>query len=308
MEEPIVELRHLRYFVTVAEELNFSKAALRLGMSQPPLSSQIKQFERELGLQLFDRSTSRVTLTEPGRTILFSARQILADADALERLAKQMKVGNYGVLRIGTVGSALLGELPELIREAGAAMPNVSFEIEEIETGNQDAAFANHRIDIGIVRMPLLIPGLKSLPLFDEPLVAVVGSTHALADREQIDLSELQDEQFILFPRQLGVGLWDTVVNACIAAGFQPINVIETQNIHTIVGMVASGRGVSLLPDSVRSLALPDVRYVRVNSPGATSSLDLAWSTERLSPTARTFVEFATDFVARKKAGYSQTV
>ena len=89
-----MELRHLRYFVTVAEELNFSKAALRLGMSQPPLSSQIKQFERELGLQLFDRSTSRVTLTEPGRTILFSARQILADADALERLAKQMKVGN----------------------------------------------------------------------------------------------------------------------------------------------------------------------------------------------------------------------
>jgi DNA-binding transcriptional LysR family regulator len=303
-----MEIRHLRYFNAVAEELNFSRAAERLGISQPPLSNQIKQFERELQLELFHRSASGVTLTQAGHVIWASARRIIEDAESLERLAKQLRMGNFGVLRIGTVGSALLGVLPELIRAASAAMPNVSIELEEIETGDQDAAFACHRIDLGVVRLPLHVEGLRSLKLSEEPLVAVLSVNHPLAEQEFISVRELRDDRFILFPRGLGLGLWDSIINSCLAAGFRPGEVIETANIHTIVGMVASGRGVSLLPDSVRALSLPGVRYLTISEPRVATTLNLAWLHDQLSPTARRFVEFTRNYVTEQAYRDSRNV
>lgn len=300
-----MEIRHLRYFIAAAEELNFSRAAHRLRISQPPLSSQIKQLERELQLELFHRSASGVTLTEAGHVIWASARRVIEDAEALERLAKQLRIGNFGALRIGTVGSALLGGLPDLIRAASKAMPNVAIELEEIETGDQDEAFASHRIDLGIVRLPLNVEGLRSLKLSEELLVAVLGIDHPLASQDSLNLGELRtlrNDRFIMFPRRLGVGLWDSIVNSCLAAGFRPVDVIETRNIHTIIGMVASGCGVSLLPDSVRALALPGVRYLTIVEPRVTTTLNLAWLHDQLSPTARRFVDFTRNYVVDQSA------
>jgi DNA-binding transcriptional LysR family regulator len=290
-----MELRHLRYFIAVAEELNFSRAARRLGISQPPLSKQIRQFERELGVRLFDRQATGVTITEAGTVIWEAARQIVEDADALGRLAVQLSAGNFGVVRVGTVGSALMGELPQLIRMAQDAMPDVAIEVEEIQTGDQSTAFLNHRIDIGIFRPPVPVPGLRAVTLSRELLVAVLPAGHRASTSGQVDVAELRDDTFVLFPRRLGVGLWDSVMSCCQDAGFRPHAVVETPNIQAMVGLVAAGLGVSLLPESVRHFQLPNVRYVPLRD-APVSTLKLGWIEGRTPPAVRRFVELAQTF------------
>jgi DNA-binding transcriptional LysR family regulator len=296
-----VELRHLRYFQTVAEELSFSRAAERLQMSQPPLSSQIKQLEREFGVQLFNRSGTGVQLTEAGRIVLDSTRRILGDAASLERLTRELRRGNYGVVRIGTVGSALTGVLPELLRQAGQAFPGVSIEIEELDTGHQDAAFASNLIDIGVIRPPSHAADLDSMELSRERLVAVVGVDHPLAQRDVIAVGELSEDPFLLFSRQNGVGLWDTVVGCCVAGGFTPADIVDNDSIFTIVAMVAAGRGVSVLPESTRVHQLPGVTYVNLNVDVYTT-LEMVWSRSRMTPVISNLVEFSRDYLARTSA------
>jgi DNA-binding transcriptional LysR family regulator len=287
-----MELRHLRYFIAVAEELNFSRAARRLGISQPPLSKQIRQLERELGVPLFERQATGVTITEAGAVVWEAARQIVEDADALHRLARQLSAGNFGMVRVGTVGSALMGELPELIRMARDAMPDVAIEVEEIQTGDQGTAFLNHRIDIGIFRPPVTVPGLRSVTLSREQLVAVLPAGHPASASGEVDAQELRDDTFVLFPRRLGVGLWDSVMACCQESGFRPHTVVETPNIQAMVGLVAAGLGVSLLPESVRHFQLPNVRYVPLrNAP--ISALELGWIEGRTPAAVRRFVELA---------------
>lgn len=287
-----MELRHLRYFIAVAEELNVSRAARRLGISQPPLSKQIRQLERELGVRLFERQASGVTVTEAGTVIWEAARQIVEDADALRRLAAQLSAGNFGIVRVGTVGSALMGELPEFIRTAREALPDVAIEVEEIQTGDQGAAFLNHRIDIGIFRPPVSVPGLRSVTLSRERLVAVLPSGHRASTSSEVDVGELSDDTFVLFPRRLGIGLWDAVMACCHEAGFRPYDVVETPNIQAMVGLVAAGLGVSLLPESVRHFQLPNVRYVALKD-APVSTLELGWIEGRTPPAVRRFVELA---------------
>jgi DNA-binding transcriptional LysR family regulator len=287
-----MELRHLRYFIAVAEELNFSRAARRLGISQPPLSKQIRQLERELGVQLFERHASGVAITEAGTVIWEAARQIVEDADALRRLAVQLNAGNFGIVRVGTVGSALMGELPQFIRMARDAMPDVAIEIEEIQTGDQGTAFLGHRIDVGVFRPPVSVPGLRSVTLSRERLVAVLPSGHRSSTSATVDGAELRDDTFVLFPRRLGVGLWDSVMAFCQDAGFRPHSVVETPNIQAMVGLVAAGLGVSLLPESVRHFQLPNVRYVELRA-APVSTLELGWIEGRTSPAVRRFVDLA---------------
>lgn len=287
-----MELRHLRYFIAVAEELNFSRAARRLGMSQPPLSKQIRQLERELGIQLFERQASGVTITEAGTVIWAAARQVVEDADALGRLAGQLRVGNFGIVRVGTVGSALMGELPDVIRRTRAALPDVAIEVEEIQTGDQSSAFLNHRIDVGIFRPPISVPGLRSVTLSRESLVAVLPSGHPASTSDPVEVADLRDDTFVLFPRRLGVGLWDSVMACCHDAGFRPHDIVETPNIQAMVGLVAAGLGVSLLPESVRHFQLPNVSYVALRD-APVSTLELGWIQGRTPPAVRRFVGLA---------------
>lgn len=287
-----MELRHLRYFVAVAEELNFTRAARRLGMSQPPLSKQVRQLERELGVRLLERQASGAVLTEAGTVIWEAARQIVEDADALTRLAAQLSAGNFGIVRVGTVGSALLGRLPAFIRQVRAALPDVAVEIEEIQTGDQRAAFVAHRIDVGVFRPPIAVPGLHSVTLSRERLVAVLPVDHPESSSAVVQVGSLRDDTFVLFPRRLGVGLWDAVMSCCQDAGFRPHAVVETPNIQAMVGLVAAGLGVSILPESVLHFQLPNVRYVTL-ADAPVSALEIGWIDGRTSPAVRRFIELA---------------
>jgi DNA-binding transcriptional LysR family regulator len=252
----------------------------------------LRQLERELGVQLFERHASGAAITEAGTVIWEAARQIVEDADALGRLAVQLSAGNFGIVRVGTVGSALMGQLPQLIRIARDAMPDVAFEIEEIQTGDQGTAFLGHRIDIGVFRPPVSVPGLRSVTLSSERLVAVLPAGHRASQTDALDVRELRDDAFVLFPRRLGVGLWDSVMAYCQDAGFRPHSVVETPNMQSMVGLVAAGLGVSLLPESVRHFQLPNVRYVELKA-APVSTLRLGWIEGRTSAAVRRFVQLA---------------
>jgi DNA-binding transcriptional LysR family regulator len=284
-----MELRHLRYFVVVAEERHFGRAAERLHISQPPLSQQIQRLEKELGLRLFDRDRRQVSLTGAGEQLLGYARQVLVHAERTEGVALQIRQGSHGVVRLGFVGSALYGVLPSQVRRLREQEPGISLTVREMETGQQVEALLDGTIDLGIVRPPLDHPDVTLVDIETEPLVIVVPEAHRFAHRPSLHLQEMAEDEFVLFSRQLGTGYWDTAVQACGAAGFVPRVAYEAEHIHTMVGLVAAGLGISLVPASVVRLQLPGVRYVSLLPPVPELRLALAWvgDLEDLSPSVR---------------------
>ncbi len=290
-----MELRHLRYFIAVAEELHFSRAAHRLGMSQPPLSKQIRVLERELGVELFRREPNGVTLTDAGQILWSEANRLVGDADALVRLADSLRSGHEGLVRIGAVGTTVMGEVPGIIRRARTVMPRVTFTLQEIETGDQALAFLKHRIDVGVVRPPFPLEDFQYLPLVREPLVALVPADHPLADRAAVRSDELAAEDFILFPRRLGHGLFDAVVATCLEHGFRPRIQLETERMQMIVCLVASGAGVSIVPACVRTFTVPGVAYLDLAESTVVSELGLVTDMDP-PPQVRRFLALARKF------------
>lgn len=299
-----MELRHLRYFVAVAEELNFSRAAVKLGMSQPPLSHQLKQLERELGVQLFRRLPRGVQLTRHGEVLWTAARRLTHDVERFQALAEQLQEGKEGVLRLGVVGTALLGSLPALMRRARDEMPRVAFQLEEIESGDQGAAFLEHRIDVGVLRPPVAGENLSYLDVSREPLVAALPSDHPFATAASFGAADLREDPFVLFPRRLGTGLYDSVVEVCLQAGFLPNIVHETERMQTVVGLVATGEGVSIVPQCVTRLHLPGVEYRELDDCTVTSLLSFAWRNDNKSPVLDRFLEVARSHVAGRYSLY----
>lgn len=286
-----MELRHLRYFISVADELSFSRAAEKLNISQPPLSQQIKKLELELGLQLFRRVARGVELTQEGVVLSLYARRLMHDAEQLRSLAERLRGGEEGTLRLGVVGTSLLGELPALMRTIRAHMPLVTFQLEEIESGDQVKALLEHRIDVGVLRPPVEADSLELFPLSEEALVAAIPSDHPLAQRPLIRVADLKDEPFILFPRPLGEGLYDAVVSACASAGYSPRIIHETDRMQTVVGLVATGAGVSIVPECVMRVSLPGVAYVSLGDSAPKSALSFAWSREAMNPVLMRFAK-----------------
>lgn len=296
-----MELRHLRYFITVAEELHFSRAAQRLGISQPPLSKQIRVLERELGVELFRRSPSGVTLTDAGQVLWSEANRLVGDADALVGLAESLRSGQEGLVRIGAVGTTVMGEVPSIIRQARRSMPRVTFTMQDIETGDQALAFLKHRIDVGVIRPPFPLEGYRYLPLVREPLMAALPVDHVLASQPSILSSDLRTEDFILFPRRLGQGLFDAVMDSCLEHDFRPRIKVETERMQTIVCMVAAGAGVSIVPACVRTFAVPGVAYVALAQSSVHSELGMV-ADHAAPPQVQRFLALARD-VARAGPG-----
>lgn len=291
-----MELRHLRYFIAVAEELHFSRAAERLGMSQPPLSKQIRVLERELGVELFHRDPNGVTLTDAGQVLWSEAHRLVGDAQAFRRLAESLGSGQEGLVRIAVVGTTVMGGVPGIIRQARQTMPRVTFTLHDIETGDQVLAFRKRRIDVGVIRPPFPLEGRQYVPLAREPLVAVLPADHELASRSSIRSSELREEDFILFPRRLGQGLFDAVVGSCREHGFEPRITLETERMQTIIVLVASGAGVSIVPACVRSFAVPGVAYVDLADSSQISELGMVADADA-PPQVRRFLALARDLV-----------
>lgn len=263
-----MEFRLLRYFVVVAEELHFSRAAARLNMAQPPLSRQIRNLEEELGVQLFLRTRRRVELTEPGRYFLGSARELLAQADQAALQVQRVARGETGLLRIGMVSSVAFEDtLPRVVRAYRKRFPGVTVALRELSPNEQLAALKEERIQVGLMRLPLKVAMLASTPFYREPLVAVLPAEHPLASRKRIPLKALAKDPFIIVPRSQGLGGEDLVLGACLRAGFTPLVAQEALELQSVIGYVAAGFGVSLLPSASRRLAHGGVAFVTLAPP-----------------------------------------
>lgn len=272
-----MELRHLRYFVAVAEELHFGHAAARLHMAQPPLSQQIKTLETELGVQLFHRTKRKVDLTDAGRLFLPEARATLAQAGHAEEVARRAQRGEIGRLRLAFVTSAAQSVLPCIIRTFKTDHPGVDVELTELTPAQQVAALDEGRIDVAFLRPPIARPDLVIHTLLKEPLVVALPAGHPSAKQRQLKLRDLRNEPFVMFPRDHGPGLYDLVLSLCRAAQFSPHVAYEANQMHTILAYVAGGLGAALVPASLMELQQAGVSYRALSQPRAEVELAMVY-------------------------------
>jgi DNA-binding transcriptional LysR family regulator len=267
-----MDLRLLRYFVVVAEELNVTRAAARLGIQQAPLSQQIKLFERALGAQLFHRKPRGVELTEAGLALRNEAAAIFASVDRAVDTVVRVSRGEHGEIRIGLTTSACFHPFPpQAIRSFRRANPQVKIAFEQNSTPGLIAALQAGRVDVAFIRTAIGQPeGVKILPLLEEPMVAALPAGHPLARRMKgsgLTLKSLSQEKFIGYPRAAGAGLYDSIIAACIASGFSPDIAHEAPQIVTTLNLVAAGMGISVVPSSMQRLRLDAVVYRPLSGP-----------------------------------------
>jgi DNA-binding transcriptional LysR family regulator len=289
-----VELHHLRYFVAVAEELHFGRAARRLRVAQPPLSQQIRRLEEEVGARLLDRSRRHVALTAPGAAFLAHARRALAEADLAAEDARRAARGETGRLSVGFVGSAMAGPLPAILRAFRASSPDVALSLQQLTTSRQLDALRGGSLDVGCLHPPAG-GDLVVQPLLAEPLVAALPADHPLAARDAVALGDLEGEPFIVPPREEGAAFHDEVLAACARAGFLPRVAQSATEMSTIVGLVSAGAGIALVPAAIRRLNRDGVAYRPLRADGGPPvvRLALAWRADRESPLLQRFVAAA---------------
>ena len=268
-----MELRHLRYFIAVAEEGHITRAAERLGMQQPPLSQRIKAIERELDVQLFRRKARGVELTEAGRAFLDNARAMLAQNERAIESTRRTARGEQGWLCVGVTPTGPLHPfVPRVIRAFREAFPLVSLTLEECLSPELLERLRNEQIDAAFLRTPMAEPeDLVVNSLLDEPMVMALPSAHALAqndgDDAALSLKDLAGETFIVYARQHGPGLYDATTAACLKAGFSPRLGQEAPRITSALSLVAAGLGISAVPASMQRMIMDGVAYRRLKGP-----------------------------------------
>ena len=288
-----LELRHLRYFIAVAEELHFGRAARRLGITQPPLSLQIQRLEAELGVRLFERTNRRVELTPGGRALLAEGRHVLADFDNAANAARRAARGETGSLTVSFAASVMFLSLPRIIRRFRAQFPSVRLELRELPTGSQIIALRNGELDIGFLREPPPDAELTTETVMREELLLALSKRHVLASRKRLRLIDVANEDFVLFPRDLAPGLHAHVLAVCAEAGVRPRIVQTSRELYTTVSLVEAGLGVTIIPASVRQMGWRGVRYYPIRSPSAVTRIDAAWRSDNASPILPAFLEIA---------------
>jgi DNA-binding transcriptional LysR family regulator len=304
----VVELRHLRYFTVVAEELHFSRAAQRLGIAQPPLSQQIKSLEELIGHALFERKP-KVRLTPAGEALLEVSRRVFAQMEEGLSAARRIGRGEEGKLTVGFAASLLTTTLPDVLRAYREQFPNVELHLRELSTAAQAEALADGTIDVGFVREA--VGGHADLSceaVGQEEFVAVLPDKHPYTMHQHLPLRTLKGEAFVHFPRTVAPSLYDQIMRMCQRAGFQPRVVQEAREWLTIVGLVEAGLGVSLVPASFRRLKWGNVQYKPLSPPRELTTIYTCWRPASTPPTATAFIEIARQFalsqkiVARKKS------
>ncbi len=292
-----MELRHLRYFIAVAEELHFGRAAQVLGISQPPLSQQIQSLEQEVGARLFERTNRRVELSEAGRLFLHEARLVLAQVDKASDVARRAQLGELGELKIGFTSSAPFNaSIPQAIFAFRQAFPAVHLNLQEMSSTEVAESLVDESIQVGLMR-PLPLPdSLSVVELMREPLVAVLSAGHPLAQGSErgLHLAQLAQEPFVFFPRSYGSGLYAQLLSLCRDAGFSPHVAQEAAEAMTIIGLVAAGLGVSVLPASYQRIRIDGVVYRTLLDPEAVTSVWLVQRKGAQTPMANAFVELLT--------------
>ncbi|WP_437373596.1 LysR family transcriptional regulator [Inquilinus limosus] len=291
----MIELRHLRYFVAVAEEGHVTRAAERLGMQQPPLSQQIKALEQELGVTLLRRLPRGVQPTESGLVLLAEARAILAQLDRALETVRRTGRGEQGRIAVGFTSSAAFHPfVSAAIRGFREAAPQVEMAMEESSTGELVEALRLGRLDAAFIRSPVGdAAGLVVEPLLEEPMVAAVPTGHPLAtESDPIPLSALAEEAFVLYRRPSGPGLYDSIIAACRAAGFSPRMAQEAPRLVSTLSLVEAGLGVSIVPASMSRLDTGGVAYLPLaDRPPLAAPLHLARRDAEPLGVTRRFIE-----------------
>ncbi len=290
-----MELRHLRYFVTLAEELHFGRAAERLHIAQPPLSQQIRQLETELGFDLFYRTKRTVQLTEAGQVFLDETQRILKQLEQAIQMGRQSSRGEMGQLVIGFVSSAAYNVLPEILRTFRRCVPGVTLELHELTTDQQLKWLQTRRIDVGLLRPPVEETLFSTETIFREMLVLALPEGHPLANQPKVSVASLCCEPFILFSRTLGPGLYDAIISLCQQAGFSPTVAQEAREMQTIVSLVAAEMGVAIVPASLQHLQRTKVVYKALQEPTPEVAINMIWQRHNTSPTVQRFLGVVKD-------------
>lgn len=253
--------RILNYFITVAEELNFSRAAERLNMAQPPLSQQIKQLENELGVQLFKRNNRMVQLTDAGKVFLKEARTILMQIEYAIQTTQLAEEGKFGELRIGFVGSATDGIFVEKIKDFHQQYPLVHLRLLELTSSEQLDALYSKKIDLGLMRPQIINQTLQSVIIAEERLVLALSEQHPKASKEAISIQDVANEPFIMFPRSLGPDFYDVIIGFFQSHQVSIRIIQEAVHMHTIVNLVSTGLGIAVVPSSVTTFKRSGIVY-----------------------------------------------
>jgi len=295
-----MELRHARYFVAVAEELHFGRAAKRLHMAQPPLSHQIRELEQELGVSLFKRTSRRVELTVHGHLFLKEARALLDQAQRAVELMKASQRGEHGSVVLGFVTSACYSVLIPTLREFHSRYPKVDIRCREMPPVVQIESLHRGAIDVGFLRTPIRDGSIQIRLLLRESLVLALPEDHPAATKSEVHLKEFTNEPLVLFVREQGPALFDQIIATCRQAGFNPQLTQVANEMQSMLGLVAAGMGVSLVPSSIRNLQRPGVVYKTVAGKTAEIELSLALRAGELTPVQETFVAVAIEVAARQ--------
>ncbi|PTT69407.1 LysR substrate-binding domain-containing protein [Arthrobacter sp. HMWF013] len=284
-----MDIRQLNYFIAVAEERHFGRAAKRLHMAQPPLSQQIRQLEDLIGVQLLNRTTRRVDLTAAGQLLLDRGRQIVNDVATLQADVYQVGKGATGVLRVGFSGSATYGVMPQVARLAKQLLPGLSLALHgEMLTPSMEAGLRNGTLDAALLRPPVTAQDIDYLTVAREPLIVALPSFSALAVDQPVAMHELQDQDFIAYPPESV--LYRTTADLCRQAGFQPRITQVVGETSTMLAFVAAGGGVAVMPSSVQAFQLEGVAYREIeNVPEV--ELAVAWMRGHHSALLKNFLD-----------------
>lgn len=287
----MIKLRHLHYFLAVAEELHFGRAAERLHIAQPGLSHQIKQFEQTLGVQLLERTRRRVELTEAGQVLLEEGRRALGHLDRALDLTRRTGRGKVGRLTLASIGSAAYHVLPPLIRAYREQYPDVNLVLREMSTPLQAEAIRTGEIDVGFLRIPADIDGLSHHIIREESMAVFLPEGHTLAAADTLTLDMLAGEPLIVFPASPRPSWADFVITACRDAGFEPTIAQEAMESVTVVSLVAAGFGVALVPEGLRIFARPGVVYRPITSSTPTTQLAAVYRADKVPATVKALIE-----------------
>lgn len=294
-----MELRHLRYYIVVAEQLHFGRASKLLNISQPPLSNQIKHLEEELGVQLLIRNNKEVRITPAGQHFLQAAKQCIANLDKEIEFTQRIAQGKEGSISIGFSGTMSFHLIPAIVKDFKKNHPGIDIRLQQLTTYNQIVGLIHGTIDVGFLVSPVSDKRIDNITILEERFVACLPKSHPLATtRHAVDVSQLCDENWVMTPRQAGHGYYDAVISLCKDQGFMP-NVIQTaQEQQTLVALVAAEIGVTLLPHSATYIKNDHVVYKEINS-NVKKVSSMAWNANLLTDTARFFIKYIEESIQK---------
>lgn len=304
LEPAPVNLKQLTYFIAIAEELHFGRAAERLGMAQPPLSRQIKEIETDLGVLLFNRAHNAITLTQAGQRLLERGRSILRQVEDTKLEVRRIGQGAEGWLRIGFVGSATFSILPTIIKSFRANYPDVALSLIPMNNAQLQRSLVSREIDVAFARPALKDPEFRTRKLAEESLAVAAPDTLETATRGTARLAELNGQSFILYPEYPRPSFADFVLESCRAQGFEIEKCLFTMDLQTALSLVAIGEGVCLVPASVGSARRNGIRFLKLDPQLAKTELSVNYRLDEQGVHVRNFVAIA-QLVARKNYDFS---